>query len=73
MQLLFYRKDRMGGLEGVIPGDSPPGVIQLTRVLFDYYFSTYRALVTSLWAHMWYYPLAGQSCHMHPPMNVINL
>lgn len=35
-----------------VSGKGPVGPVRLTRVLFDYYFSTYRALVTSLCGHM---------------------
>ena len=35
-----------------VSGKGPVGPVRLTRVLFDYYFGTYRALVTSLCGHM---------------------
>lgn len=35
-----------------VSGKGPVGPVRLTTVLFDYYFGTYRALVTSLCGHM---------------------
>jgi len=43
---------RLGGIPSRRLGKGPVGLVRLTRVLFDYYFGTYRALVTSLCGHM---------------------
>jgi len=43
---------RLGGIPSRHLRKGPVGLVRLTRVLFDYYFGTYRALVTSLCGHM---------------------